>query len=214
MKLALGQTRWQLSLVALTLCAILCSSCDLFNNVPLISSVQSQREWVDVLHSTEITCVASDPDEDELTYLWEAASGDISGQGSTVTWTAPDTPGTYAITVTVTDGRGGEVKTQLTIDVLVNHPPVIESLATEQCVIYLGESTFIECVASDPDGDELTYLWEATDGDISGQGSTVTWTAPDTAGTYNVTATVTDGRDGEASKELNITVIRPGSGGG
>ena len=213
MKLNLGQTRWQLSLVALTLCAIFCGSCALFNNVPLISSVQSQKEWVDVLHSTEVTCVASDPDEDELTYLWTATSGNISGQGSTVTWTAPDTPGTYAITVTVMDGRGGEAAMQLTIDVLVNNPPVIESLATERCVIYPAESTPIECVAFDPDGDELTYLWEATGGDISGQGSTADWTAPDTVGTYNIIVTVTDGRDGEASQELNITVITPGGGG-
>lgn len=211
MKSPLGQTRWRLSLTALILCTILCNSCGLLNNDPVISSVQSQREWVDVSRSSEIECVASDPDEDELTYQWTATGGSISGQGSIVTWTAPHTPGAYAITVKVTDGRGGEATMQLTIDVLVNNPPVIESLAAEQLVVRQAESTFIECIASDPDGDELTYLWAATGGDISGQGPAVDWIAPNVCADYVVTVTVTDGRGGEASMELVIKVQeRPG----
>jgi len=78
------------------------------NNPPVISSLQSQHEWVELSSSSELSCVASDPDEDELTYQWEATGGEISGQGATVTWTGPHTPSTYAIKVKVADGRGGE----------------------------------------------------------------------------------------------------------
>ena len=210
MKLPPGRIKWRLSLAAFISGTILCSSCGLFNDYPVISSVQSQKEWVDLSGNSEIECVASDPDGDELTYQWTATDGKISGQGSTVTWTAPNTPGTYAITVKVTDGRGGEATMQQTIDVMVNHPPTIESLAAQLQVVEQGESTFIKCVASDPDGDELTYQWTATDGKISGQGSAVAWTAPDTPDTYAITIKVTDDRGGEASEELTIRVRKSG----
>lgn len=212
MKLPGGQIKWRLSAVALALCTLLCSSCGLFNDAPVISSVQSQREWVDLSDCTEIECVASDPDGDELTYQWTTNGGNISGQGPIITWTAPDNPGTYTIGVKVTDGRGDEVTSQTTMDVRINHPPVIDSLAAEQAALGEGESTSIECFASDPDGDELTYLWEATGGDISGQGSVVTWIAPGTCSTYSVIVTVADGRGGEASADLSIRVSKPGSG--
>ena len=51
---------------------------------------------------------ASDPDNDPLTYAWRAADGRITGSGPTVTWTAPTAvEGSYPVTVTVDDGRGG-----------------------------------------------------------------------------------------------------------
>ena len=43
-----------------------------------------------------------------LTYTWTKTEGIISGSGSIVTWTAPATAGTYTITCSVSDGKGGE----------------------------------------------------------------------------------------------------------
>jgi len=114
------------------------------------------------------------------------------------------------IKVKVADGRGGEAIMQLTIEVRANHPPVIGSLTAERTAIVEAGSTSIECVASDPDGDELTYEWTATGGEISGQGSTITWEAPNSCADYVVTITVTDGRGGEASEELGIEVRKSG----
>lgn len=210
MKSPLGQIKWRLSLVALTICTILCSSCGLSNNDPVICSLEVEKDWVTTSGGCKVRCAASDPDGDELTYQWMATGGNISGQGPTVTWTAPKTPGTYVITVMVADGRGGEATMQLAIDVLANHPPVIESLTAESSIVTEGKSTPIECVASDPDGDELTYLWAATGGDFSGEGSAVIWTAPKTCAEFVVSVAVIDVRGGEASKELNIRVRKPG----
>jgi len=209
MKSLLSQKRWRLGLVTLAVCTItiLCG-CGLLNKNPVITSVQSQKEWVELSGNNEVKCVASDPDGDALAYHWTATGGDISGQNSTITWTAPDAPGTYTITVNVTDGRGGEATGKLSMEVQVNHPPVIESLIAEQLVVKPGESTptMTECVASDPDGDELVYQWTATGGDIFGQDSTITWTAPHNPGTYIISVRVTDGRGGEATEKLNIEV--------
>jgi len=48
-------------------------------------------------------------------------------------------------------------------------------------------------LASDANGDSLTYTWQASGGTLSGTGSTRTWTAPSTVGTYTITCTVSDG---------------------
>ena len=207
MKSPLGRTGWRLSLAAVTLCAVLYSSCGLLNEAPVISSLQSQKEWVDLSGNSEIECIAADPDGDELTYEWGATDGDISGEGFTVTWMAPDTSGTYTIAVKVTDGKGGEATRELTIDVLVNRPPVIESLTAERLVANLAESIVIECVASDADQDLLAYAWSATGGTFSGKGPITAWMAPDTSGTYTITVMVIDGRGGEVTEELTIDVM-------
>jgi hypothetical protein len=75
--------------------------------------------------------------------------------------------------------------------------------------VVTGGSSTVKCTASDPDGDTVTYAWTYTGGSISGTGSTVTWTAPSTAGTYTVTAIVSDGRGGTATRNISITVTRP-----
>ena len=56
--------------------------------------------------------MASDPDEDELSYEWSVKGdwtkgGKISGDGFMVTWTAPSTKDiTVTITVIVSDSKG------------------------------------------------------------------------------------------------------------
>ena len=127
-----------------------------------------------------------------------------------MTWTAPDTPGSYAISVQVTDGRGGEATRELTIAVLENRAPVIDSLTADPPVVVQGENTTVECVASDPDGDELHFEWMAAEGNFSGQGARVTWTAPMACEYQTVTVTVADGRGKETVRDLTIKVKKPG----
>jgi len=87
-----------------------------------------------------------------------------------------------------------------------NEPPIISSLTAEQEVPTLSE-TQITCEASDADGDGLAYQWSADSGTIKGEGSSITWVTPDTAGNYNVEVTVTDDKGGTTSKHTTIAVI-------
>ena len=211
MKSTSNQTRWRLILVvALTLFTILSIGFIQHNSDPVINTLQSEKDSVTTSGSCEVECIASDPDDDSLTYTWSATAGTFSGTGAVLYWVAPDIPGTYAITVKVTDSRGGEATMQLTIDVLSNHPPVIESLTAEPSLVSQGKTSTIVCVASDPDRDELSYLWSAAKGNISGQGSAVTWTAPNACVSCVITVTVADSSGGEASEELEIRVRKPG----
>jgi hypothetical protein len=178
------------------------------NQMPVISnlSVNSEAE-INPGVSCQIKCTASDPDEDELSYIWSANGGDIVGIGSSITWMAPDSPGTYTINVEVSDGREGIATEQLTINVLApNTPPIIESLTAEWVKLKKASNTPITCIASDPDSDQLIYTWSADAGNFSGEGDTVTWVAPNDYGTYPISVTINDGRGGEDIDSLEITV--------
>jgi len=89
---------------------------------------------------------------------------------------------------------------------LANHRPAITSLEAEPERVLPSGSCQIVCTASDRDGDELSYEWSTTGGNISGTGAAVNWTAPEEVGTYDVTVAVTDGYGGSATDSLPINV--------
>ncbi len=206
MKLISSEPKWLASLIILVTVTLLFGGCAPPNEPPAISSLTADEKSVIPSGSCQVRCIASDPDGDSLSHIWSASGGSISGGGSVATWIAPDAPGVYTVTVEVTDGRGGEATTQLTIDVVVNHPPVIESLTTQALEVRKATTCVIECVASDPDDGSLSYIWSASGGNISEGGSVATWVAPNTYGTYVIKVTVNDGRGGEATKNIRIVV--------
>jgi len=186
---------------------ILASSCTtIANRRPIITSLKAEAEWTIPSGSLQVTCNASDPDGDELSYEWITTGGDISGTGHEVIWIAPEEVGMYDITVVVNDGHDGEGARSVTISVALGTPPIIEDLiVTAKEPRYLKETTtgykvgktkeyYIECIASDTDGElsELVYEWSCDGGEISGEGSIITWTAPNTACDVTVTVIVFD----------------------
>ncbi len=179
------------------------------NHLPAILSLTTSRERPLPGEICRLECRAEDPDNDRLNYSWEADGGNISGEGSEVSWTAPQEEGSCNIIVLVTDPMGGECTTSLTIYVGANRPPVIESLVTDKPnnKMLKGQSCSITCNATDPDNDKLSYAWSTARGGISGSGATVTWTAPGEAGTFTVMVTVSDGSGGVISKDVNIILV-------
>jgi hypothetical protein len=178
----------------------------LANHRPVITSLAAEPEGVFPLGSCQIVCNATDRDGDELSYNWSASGGNITGTGESVNWTAPNSADSCNVTVTVTDGHGGEVTKQITITVRANEPPEITSLvANADWTLPLG-SLQVTCNATDPDDDALSYGWTATGGDISGTGAAVNWTAPQGVGAYNVTIVVKDGYGGKATRFVTLCV--------
>ena len=175
------------------------------NSPPQITDLSAQPTTVARGEVSASSCTATDPDGDTLTYSWISTGGSISGTGSSVTWTAPSTLGIYTVTVTVSDGKGGTVARSVSITV-ANRNPQISSLTTSPATVVIGGNSTVQCTASDPDGDALTYSWISTGGSISGTGSTVAWTAPSTLGIYTVTVTVSDGKGGTAADNVSIIV--------
>jgi hypothetical protein len=111
----------------------------LANHGPAIISLGAQPQKLLPSGSCQVVCTASDRDDDELSYGWSADGGGITGEGATVTWTAPNSEGSYNVTVTVTDSRGGEVTSQVTITVSYQSPGLADRVdvvyfhRTQQC---------------------------------------------------------------------------------
>jgi FlaG/FlaF family flagellin (archaellin) len=182
----------------------------LANHPPAINSLVAEPEGVPPAGSCQIVCNATDRNGDKLSYNWSASGGVlggvITGEGDTVTWTAPISEGSYNVTVTVTDGRGGKVTDYVTIPVRVNLWPTIKSLIANAAWTTPSASIQVTCNATDPDGDKLSYEWTTDGGDISGTGAAVNWTAPQKAGAYNITAVVKDGYGGESRRFVTLCV--------
>jgi hypothetical protein len=190
------------------------------NQPPVIESLTVDKKEIPTSTEAQLVAKANDADGDSLTYQWSADGGTISGEGSTVTWTAPAISDNYTIKLTVSDGKGGIATESTTIAAIYkpNNPPVVTGLTIDGAPP-LNENTArqwvtktIHCKAEDPDGDQLSYLWRATGGKITGEGSTVGWTSPGVNGDYTVTVVVSDGRGGNAEGSLTFKVLCCGRG--
>jgi hypothetical protein len=176
------------------------------NQPPVISSLVAQNQQLYPSGNTEIQCIAQDADGDQLNFTWAATGGDFSGAGPIIIWKAPPNYGTYTITVTVDDRKGGSVQTSLPITVGANQSPIISSLSPSPSSILYGGSAVLTCIASDPDGDVVRYSWSASEGSITGVGNKVTWIAPNKGGNYNITVIISDGKGGETRGSVMVTV--------
>lgn len=184
------------------------------NQPPVINGITAEEE---VMPSTEclISVEAIDPDGEDLTYWWSSDDGMIKGEGHSVTWVAPELDGDYAVRVLVTDsgGRAASDSVVITVARKPNQPPVMVSLLRdgkalgEPNQLRIWRTTNIECVAQDPDGDDLSYIWSATGGTVQGEGAAVGWTAPGVAGDHTVTVIVSDGRGGHAEAVMDFQVL-------
>jgi outer membrane protein OmpA-like peptidoglycan-associated protein len=93
-------------------------------NRPPTISCSADRTSVTVGDPVQVTATASDPDNDPLTYSWNASGGRIDGSGSIVTFqSAGLSPGSYTISGHVDDGRAGTADCTLSIDVQAAQPP-------------------------------------------------------------------------------------------
>jgi len=199
--------RWLVTIVIVAAAVILAIILNtmLANHRPAIIGLDAHPEKIVPLGSCQIVCTASDADNDELSYNWSASGGEINGEGDTVAWIAPDSAGSYNVTVKVTDSRGGEVRDYVIIEVRANEPPTIISLVADADWTLPSGNIQVTCTASDPDGDELSYEWTADGGDISGTGTVVNWTAPQEIGVCNITVVVKDGYGQEDTKSVILS---------
>jgi outer membrane protein OmpA-like peptidoglycan-associated protein len=183
-------------------------------NRPPVASCSAEKSSVYTGSSDVVTVrvQASDPDGDPLTYNWTATGGRVDGSGTEVRWNSAGTAaGTYTINVRVDDGRGGTASCGVDVKVepRPNRPPTM-TCSAERSSVLIGERVRINAVASDPDGDPLTYGWRTNGGQIVGSGASVQLdTTGLSAGRYTVTGRVDDGRGGAADCSTSVDVQAP-----
>jgi outer membrane protein OmpA-like peptidoglycan-associated protein len=99
------------------------------NTPPVVSSCAANPSTITVGQHSTITTTATDADNDQLTYSYTTSGGRVTGSGASVQFdSAGVAPGTYTITCTANDGRGGEghATTQVTVQ------PAVEQQQLEQ----------------------------------------------------------------------------------
>ena len=156
-------------------------------SVEIAAVPASGRAPLDVLFTAEGT----DPDDDELTYTWDFDDGSAAGSGASLSHRYTQA-GTYAATVTASDGRGGTDTAEIAIVVgnpAGNQAPTVTAAADPRSGTAPLTVEF-SSHAVDADGDDLLVTWAFGDGgQAAGSEATHTYTA---AGTYTATVTAMD----------------------
>ncbi|MBI4868805.1 MAG: hypothetical protein HY816_17850 [Candidatus Wallbacteria bacterium] len=154
-----------------------------------------------------------DPDGDPLTYLWsvplvEAAGTSLPNANTAVTSFKPTPNTTYAVSLTVSDGRGGQASQQF--DIRVRRDPIARVLANTTA----GASQAVELdgtLSSNPDGGAITYLWSQRSGTTvaltpSATAPIVTFMTPEFDSTLQFALTVSNASGGVATATASIAV--------
>lgn len=98
------------------------------NQPPQIIDIKAEPTNVQLEGTSTLTCTATDPDGDTITYGWSAKEGALSGQGNKVSWTAPRKPGNFSIAIVARDNKGGESRQEVVVGVSASSSVVIVNL--------------------------------------------------------------------------------------
>jgi outer membrane protein OmpA-like peptidoglycan-associated protein len=152
-----------------------------------------------------------------LAYSWSGNGGQVIGRDSTATIDTKDaTPGTYAVTAHVTDGRlkknnAASCTANYTIKPLPPKNPPTMSCTADPSTLTTGGTATLTCTCTSPDGVPVSVSnWTATGGSVTGNGSTATLnTAGAAAGPVSITATCTDNRGLTSQASTQVAVENP-----
>ncbi|WP_152185018.1 PKD domain-containing protein [Segeticoccus rhizosphaerae] len=151
---------------------------------------------------------SSDPDGSVASWSWNF------GDGTTATGSRPShsytSPGSYPVTLTVTDNNGATGRVQKTVQ--VSAPPNQAPLASFSVDCQGLSCSFDGSGSSDPDGSIASYAWSFGDGGTSTEVKPSHVYAGD--GQFTVKLTVTDngGATGVVSKSVSVSSAPVGAG--
>ncbi len=154
---------------------------------------------------------STDPDGTISTYSWDLGDGNVK-PGAKITHTF-SSKRQFTVNLTVTDNDGMTDKATLTILVMNRRPVIVSHLPTSSSVnVTSNYSLVFVVVASDPDGDPLSYTWRLDSVQVGADSSTHIFN--ETAlKTYVLNITVSDGL-AQDWYEWAVTVSSGGNGDG
>ncbi len=201
------------------------------NSVPVIDSLLVSSANIAPGATVTATVTAHDPDTgDALTFAWStdpSSDGFSAPTAATTNWTSAATEGDFTLSIAVTDGHGATASAsvvvhvsatngtgQAAVTVSTNTWPVVTNLVMAPGYIVLGQPISLTAVASDADGDPLTYAWTSTCASgtfTAATGAATTFTLPTTATdtTCAFDVAVNDNRGGSTSGQATVPVGAP-----
>jgi len=167
---------------------------------------------------------SSDPDGDALDYSWSFTSvpatsaltdADLATPSAATASFVPDAAGDYAVSLAVSDGRGGSDTDTVVVTARAdgNNPPEADAQANSPVMVD-GTAVLDGSGSSDPDGDTLSYSWSftsvpptsaLTDTDLADRTAAVARFVPDVEGDYTASLIVSDGRGGSDMDTATVT---------
>lgn len=185
------------------------------NQPPAAAAAASPTSGVAPLTVAFSAAGSSDADGQLVSYVWTMAPGVTAGGASPQhTFT---TPGTYVVSLTVTDDDGATASATTTVVVTAPPSPTTTGKNRTPVAVLAADPTsgsapltvqFTGQASSDPDGSIASYDWAFGNG-ASASGSSVSFTYT-TPGTYLATLAVTDNRGAKHTQAAWITVT-PGA---
>jgi hypothetical protein len=159
------------------------------NAQPIIQEIAVYPDGSKYTDNTyEIWCLVTDPNSSTTNFDFSITGGVLHDQNANIIkWDTPAAPGTYTVTVTVTDKEGNNVTSSR--DIIVEQYRVeITDIIVQTDYITASSSYYIKGVLINPKQEIMQYLWSTTGGSVYGQsGYTAEWDTPANPGTYSLT---------------------------
>ena len=184
----------------------------LVDTAPEFTSIAAKS--VDEGQSLGFTVSATDADGDDLTYTATSLPSGASFDAGTATfsWTPSEgDAGSYEAVFEVTDGYLTDtVSVSITVTPL-NHVPIISLFEpADNSVFEEGSTINVNVVASDEDGQSLSYVIKIDGSQVSTASSYAWETGYESAGTHTIEVIVSDGIDEvSSSSTVTITDLQP-----
>ncbi|MGK0176200.1 MAG: PKD repeat protein [Lentimonas sp.] len=177
------------------------------NSLPQIQLSLSANEGVAPFEVSPDASASTDTDGRIVRYLWDFGDGSV-GDGVSVEHNYVSS-GTYTLTLTLTDDRGGQSIESVTINVQAPTSGYTGGVTRSVETPLVNQSIDFDASTLVSDGSSFTYTWDLGDGTIS-NGVQVSH-AYSASGVYRVSVSVTDGNGLQTIQELWVQVTE-GSG--
>jgi hypothetical protein len=176
------------------------------NVAPVAPVIGTQTTSQNIAYSYTLP-VFTDANNNALTYSVSNLPPGMSFNIGTRTISGtPSTAGSWAVTYTANDGKGGVTSTTFAFNVQANNAPTAPTVAAQNGTLNVALSVPLPAF-TDADFDTLTYSISGLPPGLTFDGGNRTIIGTPTAtGTWNVTYSANDGRGGTASVTFSFTI--------
>ncbi|MCB9761880.1 MAG: hypothetical protein H6739_18775 [Alphaproteobacteria bacterium] len=193
------------------------------NNAPIADAGADLSDTVGVVVDLDGSA-SSDPDGDPLLFEWTLTAQPTDSNATLINNTREnpslflDRPGTFTVTLTVSDGALDDTDVVEVIAIQPNDAPLANAGADQ--TVYIGDTAFLNGAGStDPDGDALNFTWTMVS---LPSGSAARLSDPtaerpnftaDREGDYQVSLVVDDGQVQSSPDTVTVRAVVESSGG-